>query len=60
MWPGSKGIAWRIGLPGRPGTGRDYVWCLVVVFFFDLHIYSFKTKKYNHQVGKYQCTSDPS
>ena len=26
---------------------------------FYLHIYSFKTKKYNHQVRKYQCTSDP-
>ena len=29
-------------------------------FFFYLHIYTFKTKKYNQQVRKYQCTWDPS
>ena len=28
--------------------------------FFYLHIYTIKTKKYNHQVHKYQCTWDPS
>ena len=38
MWPGGKGIAWRIGLPGRPGAGGDYVWYLVVVLFL---IYTF-------------------
>ena len=31
-----------------------------VFFFFYLHIYTFKTTKYNHQVRKYQCTWDPS
>ena len=28
--------------------------------FFYLHICTFKQKKYNHQVRKYQCTWDPS
>ena len=29
-------------------------------YFFYIHIYTFKQKKYNHQVHKYQCTWDPS
>ena len=47
--------SWFIFVFGRPSV-------LLVnnFFFFYQHIYTFKTKRYNHQVGKYQCTWDPS
>ena len=32
----------------------------IYYYIFFLHIYTFKTKKYNYQVRKYQCNWDPS
>ena len=32
----------------------------IYMHFFYLHIYTIKTKKYNHQVRKYRCAWDPS
>ena len=30
-----------------------------LIFNFHLHIYTFKAKKYNHQIREYECTWNP-
>ena len=42
------------------GVHIDFYYYYYYYYYYYLHIYTLKTKKYNHQVHKYQCTWDPS